>query len=88
MKGKIFAVLREPGVATLKLDPEDQHNLVAGYPGVVEPVSRDGVRNAKASAAGWTFVRYEACDEAQIAALLRMAWAQVAPRRLAASLPD
>ena len=41
-----------------------------------------------ASAAGWTFVRYEACDEAQIAALLRMAWAQVAPRRLAASLPD
>ena len=35
---KIFAVLREPGKVTLGLDPDDQQNLVAARPGVIEPV--------------------------------------------------
>ncbi|HEY5070446.1 MAG TPA: MmcQ/YjbR family DNA-binding protein [Caulobacteraceae bacterium] len=82
---KIFAVLREPGRMTIKLDLEDQHNLVQGHPGVIEPVSGKGVRVASAARAGWTSVRYGLCDEGQIAELLRLAWSSVAPKRLLAS---
>ena len=44
VKGKAFAILREEGRVTLKLDPEDQANLAPARPGVVEPVSGDGAR--------------------------------------------
>jgi hypothetical protein len=81
---KIFALLREPGRVTIKLDPEDQHNLVGGRPGVIEPVSGKGNRALSAARAGWTFVRYELCDEGEMANLLRLAWSGVAPKRLAA----
>ena len=81
---KIFAVLREPGRVTIRLDPEDQHNLVQGRPGVIEPVSGKGGRAATAARAGWTFVRYDLCDEGQVANLLRLAWSGVAPKRLLA----
>ena len=77
----IFAVLREADRVTIRLDPEDQHNLVAGRPGLVSPVA-GGKRNERAGREGWTYVRYEACDEAELGALLRMAWATVAPKRL------
>jgi len=78
---KIYAVLREPGKVTLGLGPEDQANLVAARPGVVEPV-RGGTRNDKAGRAGWTHVAFETCDEEELAMLLKLAWSQVAPRRL------
>jgi hypothetical protein len=81
---KIFAILREEGRVTLKLDPLDQQNLVAGHPGVVEPVGGPGTRNARAGAQGWTFVSYGPCDEARIASLLKLAWSGVAPKRLVA----
>ena len=77
---RIFAVLREPDRVTLKLDPEDQHNLVEGRPGIIEPVSGKGGRIASAARAGWTFVRYDLCDEGEIASLLRLAWSGVAPK--------
>jgi hypothetical protein len=80
---KIFAILRQPGRVTLKLDPEDQHNLTEGRPGVVEPVAGKGARDSSAGRAGWTYVRYGLCDEDEIARLLRLAWSGVAPRRLA-----
>ena len=79
---KIFAVLREPGRVTIKLDPEDQHNLAAGHPGVIEPYRGKGVRESRAGLNGWTFVRYGACDLGLLASLLRLAWSGVAPRRL------
>jgi hypothetical protein len=82
---KIFAVLRDPDRVTVKLDPEDQHNLVEGRSGVVERLSGKGGRVANAGRAGWTFVRYDLCDEGQIADLLRLAWSGVAPRRLLAA---
>ncbi len=81
---KIFAVVREPGRVTIKLDPEDQHNLVEGRPGVIEPVSGKGNRALSAARAGWTFVRYDLCGEDDMANLLRLAWSGVAPKRLTA----
>jgi hypothetical protein len=78
---KIFAVLREAGKVTIGLDPDDQANLVAARPGVVEPVG-GGARNDKAGRAGWTYVTFADCDEAELAMLLKLAWSQVAPKRL------
>jgi hypothetical protein len=60
----------------VKLDAEDQHNLAAAHPGVVEPVP--GYWGRKGS----TFVRYEQADEALLRMLLWMAWTNVAPKRL------
>ena len=80
VKGKAFAILREEGRVTLKLDPEDQANLMLARPGVVEPVSGGGARVEKAARQGWSFVRYELCDAAEMERLLRLAWEEVAGR--------
>ena len=66
---------------TLKLDPDDQANLALARPGVVEPVSGGGARTEKAARQGWSFVRYELCDEAEMTRPLRLAWEEVAGRR-------
>ena len=58
----------------LKLDPEDQHNLADG-----EAIER--IPN-KWGAAGWTYVWFEKLAPERLPGLLRMAWAQVAPKRL------
>ncbi|MCI3135298.1 MmcQ/YjbR family DNA-binding protein [Phenylobacterium aquaticum] len=71
---KIFCTVGEGGRATLRLDPEDQHNLAA--PGAVEPVP--GFWGRK----GWTFVWLDRVSEDQLALLLRLAWTGVAPKRL------
>jgi hypothetical protein len=76
-----FAVLREPGQATLRFEPDDQHNLVAAHPGLIEPVS-GGKRNDRAGREGWSLVSYEAFQPDQIAGLLKLAWSGVAPKRL------
>jgi hypothetical protein len=74
---KIFCTLHlaQPRMM-VKLDPEDQHNLAEAHPGVVEPVPGYWGRG------GSTFVYLERADEALIAALLRMAFLNVAPARL------
>jgi hypothetical protein len=74
---KIFATLRtaEPRMM-VKLDPEDQHNLSQGNPGVVEPVPGYWGRT------GSTFVWFDRCDEAMVASLLKLAWSGVAPKGL------
>jgi hypothetical protein len=81
---RIFAVLRLDRL-TIKLDPEDQRNLVEGHPDVIAPASGEGRRIASAARAGWTSVCYERCEEGQIASLLRLAWSGVAPKRLSGS---
>lgn len=58
----------------LKLDPEDQRNLLDGD--TVTPA--DGSYGRK----GWTFVWFEKIDAGRLAELLRLAWATVAPKRL------
>jgi len=74
---KIFATMgpAEPSIV-LKLDPEDQRNLAEGRPGVVAPVEGYWGRS------GWTRVHTGETDASELAGLLRMAWAQVAPKRL------
>lgn len=78
---KIFCTIGqdEPRV-TLKLDPEDQRNLSEADPGVIEAVPGYWGRN------GWTFVWFEKVEAERFADLMRMAWAQVAPKRLVASV--
>ena len=60
----------------VKLDPEDQRNLSEAHAGVVEPVPGGWGRH------GSTFVYFERADAALVAALLRMAYVNVAPARL------
>jgi hypothetical protein len=75
--GKIVCTIHtdQPRIM-VKLDAEDQHNLVAAHPGVVTPVP--GYWGRKGS----TFVAYEQTDEALIRSLLWMAWIHVAPKKL------
>ena len=85
--GRIFAVLGVAGeislfpglagaaVAVVKLDREDQLNLAAEHPGAVVPTETYGHH-------GWTYLRLQHLDDATLATLLRLAWANVAPKRL------
>jgi predicted DNA-binding protein (MmcQ/YjbR family) len=61
----------------LKLDPEDLHNLADGDP-AIQPVSY----GRGANPGGWTYVWLEKLDPERLPGLMRMAWAQVAPKRL------
>jgi hypothetical protein len=74
--GKIFATFGPERPLMLKLDPEDQANLVAGDPGRLEPVPGTWGRQ------GATFVRIETLPADQLSGLVRMAWARAAPKRL------
>jgi hypothetical protein len=75
--GRIFCTIHVAAPRLMvKLDPEDQRTLAEAHPGVIEPVP--GYWGRKGS----TFVAYQAADEALVAALLRLAWANVAPARL------
>ena len=72
---KIFCTINpEQGRIVLKLDPEDQHNLLDG-----EAVQRvAGSWGQK----GWTYVYLAGLAEERLAALIHLAWATVAPKRL------
>ena len=75
--GKIFCTLHQDHPrAMVKLDVEDQANLAAGYPGVVEPVP--GAWGRKGS----TFIWYEKADAELVRTLMEMAWTRIAPSRL------
>ena len=75
--GKIFSTIHvEHPRMMVKLDAEDQANLAAGHPGVVEPAP--GYWGRKGS----TFVWYEKADTALVEMLLALAWRNVAPKRL------
>lgn len=75
---KIFCVLHQdrPRIV-LKLDPEDQHNLLDGD--AIQPV--EGAWGRK----GWTYLYYERTDRRRLEQMLRLAWATVAPKRLVRS---
>jgi hypothetical protein len=72
---KIFCTvhLDQPRIV-LKLDPEDQHNLLDGD--AVQAVEGAWGRR------GWTYLYFERADRARLEQLLRLAWATVAPKRL------
>lgn len=71
----LFTSLGRDNVAVVKLDREDQLNMAAGHPDAIQPTETYGHH-------GWTYVRLEAIDEATLAAVLRLAWTHVAPKRL------
>ena len=80
VRKKIFCSMGPEGRSIMvKLEPDDQHNLAEGYPDQIAPAKGYWGRN------GWTSVRFVELEEALIAALLRMAWATVAPKRLLAA---
>jgi predicted DNA-binding protein (MmcQ/YjbR family) len=80
--GKIFCTIAvQTPMVNLKLDPEDQANLAAGHPGVVEPV--EGYWGRK----GWTYVHHEKAEDDLVETLIRMSWAAVAPKRLLKTAP-
>jgi hypothetical protein len=85
VKGKIFATM-DPAFAdgsfVLKLDPEDQHNLVEGHSGRVAPV--DGYWGRS----GWTRVRARDLSADDLAGFLQMAWSNVAPKKLAKAFAE
>jgi hypothetical protein len=79
---RIFCMLPNDSVSmwgdapvVLKLEREDQLNMIEGHPGVVEPAELY-------SHHGWTNVRADDADEALMRVLLRLAWTHVAPKRL------
>ena len=77
VKGKIFATLGPAAGLVLKLDPEDQHNLAEGRPDAISAVDGYWGRN------GWTRVQAEELAAEELLGFLRMAWLNVAPKRLA-----
>jgi hypothetical protein len=82
VKGKIFCTMgSDHPRAALKLDPEDQRNLVEAHPDAISPVAGYWGRS------GWTVVEGGGLDERLVADLMRMAWARVAPKKLLQSRP-
>jgi hypothetical protein len=86
VQAKIFAMLSKPGgqgflgldaadVAVLKLEREDQLNMAAAHPGAVAPTETYGHH-------GWTYVRLGELAPTDLETLVRLAWVNVAPKRL------
>ena len=71
----LFTSLGWDNVAVVKLDREDQLNMVAAHDGAVTPTGDYGHH-------GWTYVRLPDVEVAELEGLLRLAWRHVAPRRL------
>src|SRR5882757_4740995 len=74
-EASLFTSLGWDNVAVVKLDREDQLNMIAAHPDAVQETEIYGHH-------GWTYVRLEAVDEQALAILLRLAWTHVAPKRL------
>jgi len=90
VQAKIFAMLSQPAgqgflgldaadAAVLKLDREDQLNMAAAHPGAVTPTETYGRH-------GWTYVRLDGLTPDDLATIVRLAWTNVAPKRLSRSL--
>jgi hypothetical protein len=77
VRGKIFASL-SAAKATLKLLREQQAMACGAEPGLFNPVP------GRWGDSGWTDLRLDGADETTLRSALRMAWRNVAPKRLAA----
>lgn len=73
---KIFATWADGQPLMLKLDPDDQANLVADDPERITPVPGAWGRR------GCTFLSYESIAPERLETLVRLAWAANAPKRL------
>jgi hypothetical protein len=71
----LFTSLGWDNVAVVKLDREDQLNMVAAHEGAIEQTETYGHH-------GWTYLHLDRLDEATLALVLKLAWTHVAPKRL------
>ena len=79
VRGRIFCMFpRDVHHITVKLEREDQLNMIEGHPEAVAPARLCAHH-------GWTYVWPERADEALLTDLLRLAWTHVAPANLRAS---
>ena len=79
---KIFATLGEAeGRAVVKLTAEQQDMLCAAAPAVYAPVK--GYWGGK----GWTLLSLAAAERRDLGHALRLAWSNVAPRKLVSAMP-
>lgn len=77
VKGKIFATLPPGGEQlVLKLPPEIKESLKQSDPEAVIPLPGGWDRG------GWTLLLIERMDDEKLADLIRLAWRQVAPKKL------
>ncbi len=74
----LFTSLGWDNVAVVKLDREDQLNLTAAHPDMIQPTETYGHH-------GWTYLRLETMDEPTLSLVLKLAWTHVAPKRLSKS---
>jgi len=73
---RIFCMLpNDAAWAVLKLDREDQLNMIEGHPGVVTPARLYAHH-------GWTYLWLETADEHLAKTLLHLAWTHVAPKHM------
>ncbi|WP_106210774.1 MmcQ/YjbR family DNA-binding protein [Kineococcus rhizosphaerae] len=79
---KIFAVLRaEDGTASVKANPADQAELIAGDPATYAVASHVG-------RFGWVRVTLSSADPVELRSVVLEAWRRTAPKRLQLALPD
>lgn len=77
VRGKIFATLPPGGeVVVLKLPPQIKESLVQSDAGAIIPLRGAWDRG------GWTQIAISRMEAAKLADLIRLAWRQVAPRKL------
>ena len=76
---QLFDDLARDDIAVVKLDREDQLNLVARFRGALEPTENYGHH-------GWTYVRLTGLDRPALSLILQLAWIHVAPKRLSAAM--
>lgn len=77
----LFPRLDQADVVVVKLEREDQLDLAAVHDGAVEPTEAYGHH-------GWTYLRLDRLDEPTLALILRLAWTNVAPKRLVRAYGD
>jgi hypothetical protein len=76
---QLFDDLARDDIAVVKLDREDQLNLVARFKGALEPTENYGHH-------GWTYARLTELDRSALSLILELAWIHVAPKRLRAAM--
>lgn len=77
----LFSELDAGSVAVVKLGRDQQLDLSAAYRGAVSPTENYGHH-------GWTYVRLDQIDQKALELILYLAWAEVAPKRLAKTTRD
>lgn len=78
VRNKIFASLPDGSTGVAKLNPEQQGMLMAAEPDRFTPAAGAWGRQ------GWTRIALAGADEALLQSVLKMAWANAAPKSLMA----